>query len=134
MRILTITFFYGVLIVLTAFGRLSGSKEQRSSKIKVTNADLLKLFKEIQIDSLHVWAESNEPNGKKFQDSKMDTLYFSLFGDYMDQYKQYYTDPKTNKTVYIGYYMFARYKFPINNYQTGLIIRGPSLYSESLVS
>jgi len=109
------------------------SKNNESAEIK-SNTDLLKLFKEISLKELHVWAVSDKNGGNKYKGNIIDTLFFPLFGEYMTPYKMYNINPKTNITEYSGYNLFASYKFPINNYLTALILRVPSQYEESAVA
>ena len=108
------------------------SKTDTPVKI-VSNADLLAMFEEIQPDNLHVWAKCDKPGGAKFQGKQLDTTYFPLFGSYMNGYKQYSTDPKTHITKYSGSYLYACYKFNIDDSFIGLIVRGPSQYEESAI-
>jgi len=122
-------------LVLTLFycGTQSKTKVLTTSNV-VTKSDLLKQFKEIEPTELHIWFKSSKTMSGKFQGTQLDTLYFPLFGDFMHPYKQYYTDPKTGIKKYCGYYLFASYKFTINDHLTGLILRGPSQYDESRIS
>ena len=126
--------FCGTLfLTLSCCGIQSKAKTITTSKV-VTKADLLKLFKEIKLTELHIWFKSTKRISGKFQGTQLDTLYFSLFGDYMNSSKQYYTDPKTGIKKYSGDYLFASYKFTINDLLIGLILRGPSQYEESRIS
>lgn len=129
MKRLILMTFSGLIFIMTS---CTSNSNMQPSKTK-TNLDLLALFEDINGDNLHVWAKSDKTNGDKFQGKQIDTIYFPLFGNYMDSYKQYYTDPKTNITKYSGYYLFASYKFTIDNSFTGLILRVPSQYEESAI-
>ena len=103
-------------------------------KKSITYTDLLKLFKEISLNELHVWAVNDKSEGNKYNGNKIDTLFFPLFGEYMTPYKSYYRNPETQLIMYSGYDLFASYKFPINNHLTALILRVPSQYEESAIS
>jgi len=136
MRTIKFLVFSGLILVLTNCKNQTSSNVDRLilTNSMVKNADLIKLFKVIDPNVLHVWAKFDKPGGDKYQGSKIDTIYFPLFGDYMNQYKQYYIDPKTNITSYSGYFLFASFKFTINDFLTGLIVRTPSQYEESAIT
>jgi hypothetical protein len=143
MRRIILLMILGMILIFANCANNATSKTDKSIKIQepaksrtdksIKNSDLLSLFKEIQFDTLHIWAKSKKADGDKFQGKMIDTIYFPLFGDYISQYKQYYTDPKTKIKKYSGYYLFASYKFSINDYLTGLIMREPSQYEESAI-
>jgi hypothetical protein len=64
--------------------------------------ELLARFEEIQFDTLHIWYECDRPDGKKFLGQQLDTLFFPLFGAYMDPYKDYYLDHDNITLEYSG--------------------------------
>jgi hypothetical protein len=129
MRVINLLIIVGLIL-----GTISCSNKTNSQAAKqIKNSDLFSLFRDIQAENLHVWAKSDKPNGDKFQGKMIDTVYFPLFGNFMDQFKQYYTDPKTKITKYSGYYLYACYKFIINDHLLGLLIREPSQYEESAI-
>ncbi len=140
MRKSSIILIIGIIILHTNCAGQTKSNKQDSKNAEglenrtITNTDLLKLFKEISLNELHVWAVNDKSEGNKYNGSIIDTLFFPLFGEYMTQYKSYYTNPETQITKYSGYNLFASYKFPINNYLTALILRVPSQYDESAIS
>lgn len=140
MKKYSILLLIGIISLNSNCARQTNSNKQNSKNTvetenkSVTYTDLLKLFKEISLNELHVWAVNEKYEGNKYIGNKIDTLFFPLFGEYMTPYKSYYRNPETQIITYSGYDLFASYKFPINSHQTALILRVPSQYEESAIS
>jgi hypothetical protein len=92
----------------------------------------LAYFESISFDTLHVFTPRSNDVQIHFVGKKVPVEYYTLFGQkFANRLHSYHSNGDT--TVYNGNYIFGCFKFQLQDYQIGLILRTMGKYEETSV-